>query len=118
MFTRTDAAKVSESGDDADCSMAAHPEETDIVKENGAGGARGVGWQQEQCTDHDVGAARFVNNCRAKPVVLFTKNLQPLGNATIAQVRASIDDDAGRFPSRMRVNDTNSLHGHVDFRWL
>ena len=81
MDSRLDPSQMSQGHANSDRSVAAHAQVSDIVEENDAGRASGILRLQQQSTHHDIRAARFVYNGRAKRVVLFTKGFELFGRA-------------------------------------
>ncbi len=60
-----------------------------------------------------VRAARLVHDGGAEPVVLVAEDLQPVGDAAAAEVRAAGDDHAGGFAAGVGINDGNFFHGKL-----
>jgi len=113
MLARINAAHVRKSCDETDGSMAAHAEVTDIVKKNDSGGTGGIGRFEKGSADDDIGAARFVHDCRAEPVVLVAENVQSLLHAAAAEFGSPADNDPSRFATGVRVYDGDSSHADV-----
>jgi hypothetical protein len=90
--------------------MAAHAQITDVVKKDDASHARFVGWFDQNASHQDVRAARFVNYGRTKQVVSLPKELQFLRSVAAFQARASAHNDPSRLPSRVGINDFDSVH--------
>ena len=110
MFSGFDAAQVEESCDKANRSMAAHAEVTDVIEKNDSGSARRIEGLEQRSTDDYIGTTRFIYDGRTEGVKLITKNIQPVGDAAITQIRSATDDDASGFAAGMRVYDGDAPH--------
>ena len=75
-----DAAFVGERGDQADGAVPAHAQVAYIIKEDHTELAGGVGGRDEQGTDHDIRAARFIEYTGAEGVVPGAQGVQLFGN--------------------------------------
>src|SRR5207249_1007516 len=101
--------------------MSAHAQVADIVEENHPCGAAGIGRRTEKHADHDVGAARLIDNGRAEGVEPLAKALAPLGQRANAQIGAAGNDHASRLSARVRVDHLDMMniwHSYFDGRVL
>ena len=108
-FSRLDASQVGQGHGQADGPVAAHAQVADVVEENDAGDAGGVLRFDQDRADHDIGAARFVDDGGAELIVLF-EQAQLVGNAAAAQIGSAADDDAGRLAAGVGINGGNFFH--------
>jgi predicted secreted protein len=76
MFTRANPALPCQSGHQADRAVAAHPEESDIVKENNPGDTARVLRFDKTSTHHDIRPSRLVHDRAPEAVMLFTKDFE------------------------------------------
>ena len=63
----------------ADGAVAAHAEHADVVEEDHARGASGIGGFAEQGADQHVRAARLVDHADAEGIVLVAENASAIG---------------------------------------
>ena len=70
MLAGLDATQMRESGDHTDGAVSAHAKIADVIEENDAGDAVRIGGLKEQRAYQDVGSAGFVDDGRAKMIVL------------------------------------------------
>jgi len=109
---------MSQRDNQSDRAVSAHAEVADIIEEDHAGRTGSIDWFTEQRTDHNVGAARFVDNCGTKFIVLTAEALKAIGQGAGSEVRTSTDHQAGRFSARVGVDDPDSpnirCHGIVN----
>ncbi len=92
-----------------DCAMAAHTEVADIVEEYDASRASRIVGRNEQRTDKDIRAARFVDDGRAESVVLLTEELYTLSQRTCPHVGDTADDHAGWLAAGVGVYYLNAF---------
>ena len=104
----TDAAKVSKGDGHADGAVAAHMEIANIVKEDHSTDATRIVGLADQSADHDVGAARLVDDGGPKLVEVKTEALPALRQRAAAQVRSARDNDASRLAAGVGINDLDS----------
>src|SRR5260221_118307 len=65
----------------------------------------------EQPADHDIRAARFVDDGGAEGVVFFFKDTRALRDRTFTEIRAARDNDARRLAGGMGIDDVNAIGG-------
>src|SRR5438445_4123891 len=115
VITGVDAAKVRESSDKPDGSVAAHSQIADIIEKDNASSTGTIGRFNEAGPDYDVGPARLVDDGRTQAIVLRTQGVQFVGNAAVAQVGSATDQDTSGFSAGMRIDDGNAFHGEPPF---
>jgi len=117
MLSRADSAHVSESRDEADGSVAAHSEVSDIVEEDDSGGGCGIDWFAEECADDDFGSAGFTDDSAAEMIEFGMKTAHSIGKISSAEIGATCNDDSRWFPFRVGVDDLDTAIGcHVFYR--
>jgi hypothetical protein len=117
MLSRSDSAHVSESGYEADGSVAAHSEVSDIVEEDDSGGGCGIDWFAEECSDDDLGSAGFADDSAAEMIEFGLKPLHSIGKISGAEIGATCNNDSRWFPFRVGVDDLDPGIGcHVFYR--
>jgi hypothetical protein len=100
---------VSQGCDQADGSVAAHAEIPDIIEED-YGRCRGwIEWFAEKRADNDLRSARFADNSRAEVIKFLLETIEPSGQISFSQVRATSNDNACRFPLGVRVDYGNAI---------
>ena len=105
MIARLDFAEMSERCDEADRSVAAHSEVTDIVEKNDACGARRIFGFNEHRSDDDVGPSRFVHDSRSELVELAPKEFASGSDRTTAKIGSAAHHDAGGLAASVGVDD-------------
>lgn len=95
--------------DQTNGTVSAHPKVADVVKEDDAGGRRRIYRFAKQGADDNIGTARFVDDGRAKRVVVGAETFKPSRERALAEVRTALNDDARWFAAGVRINDANSL---------
>src|SRR6266702_8684837 len=114
MYAWGDAAEIGEGSDEADGSVAAHADVSNVVEEDHAGGALGVdGLAQERADDH-IRAAGFIHRGGSQVVVFASQELQALRQGTRAQIWSTGEDEAGGLPLGMRVEERDFARGWDD----
>jgi hypothetical protein len=93
---------------ETDCPVTAHAEISNVIKEDDAGGAGRIDRVAQQCSYHNVGAARLIHDSRSEIVVLAAKAFQPFGQRPGAEIGAPADNHPRRLASRVGVDHSNS----------
>jgi hypothetical protein len=109
MRSLPDSPEMSERANDADHTVAAHPEGADIVEEDHSSGVRGIRRLAEQRADEHIRPTWFVDDSGAKAIVLRAKQVAAIRHRAGPQVGTSLDDDASWLAGRVRIDDANAL---------
>src|SRR5262249_42313307 len=110
MGARLDSAEMRQSYRDADRPVAAHAEVADVVEEDDAADAARISRFTQERADHDVAAARLIDDGGAKVIVLPAQQFAALGEWSASQIRAAGDHNACRLAAGVGIDDVNSLH--------
>ena len=106
-------AQVRERRDDADRSVSAHPDASDVVEEDHAGCAGAVHRRDEQCAHDDVRAARLVDDGRAEWVELAPESLATVRERAGAEIGAAANDHARGLAAGVRIDDVDGADWHA-----
>ena len=112
MRADADPAQVRERDDEADRSVTAHADGSDIVEEDHSGRAARIGGLAQQRSDQDIGSSRLVDDTRSKVIVVRAEALEAFRDAAAAEVRAPFDHHARGLAGGMRVDHPYLLHTH------
>jgi hypothetical protein len=77
MFARLNAPHKSKRCHQSDRAVAAHPEISNVIEEDHPGGTGGIGGLAQQSPHYDVGPSRFIDDRRAKAVMLAPETFEP-----------------------------------------
>src|SRR5215813_12282127 len=83
---RTDQIQVGKRNDQANRSMAAHPQIAHIIEKDHSCCTRRITRLTKQCADHDIRSSGFVDDRRTKAVMHGAELLEPLGQWASPQV--------------------------------
>ncbi len=111
--TGVELVEVGEGDNEADGAVAAHAEVADVVEEEDAGLTGGVMGRDEEGTHHDIRTTGFVDDGGAEGVELILETPEAVGQGTVAEVGAALEDDAGGFTAGMGVEDADPARGGV-----
>src|SRR5690348_3543451 len=103
MLARLDTTEMCQRNDQANGSMTAHSEITDVVEENDACDATSIVRLAKEGPHHYIRSARFVDHGRTKAIVLLAENAHTARNRPRAEIRSAINNDASRLAGRMRI---------------
>ncbi len=104
-----DPSEVGEGDGQSDGSMPAHSEHAHVVEENNARRAvRFMGFDK-QAPDQFLRTPRFQNHGLAELIEVFLKKLQPFAQSPRSQVGTARNDDTGRFPSGVGIDEADAL---------
>jgi hypothetical protein len=79
----------------------------DVIEEDHAGVAGGVGGLAEEGSHDGVVAARFVNDGGAEVVEMFAESGETAGDGTVAEVGTSVYDDSRGFAAGMGIHNAD-----------
>lgn len=109
VFTGRDAAHILQSLDEADRTVPAHSEVSDIIEIDDAG-SRGLIYRFAQKRPNDgIVTSWFANDGRTKPVIFTAKYLEPLTHQAVAEIRKAADDNSRRLAARVRIDRFDPL---------
>jgi len=105
MLAGLDAPHVSERGDQADGSVAAHAEIAYVIEEDDARGRFGIDGIAEQGTDDDLRTSRFADDASAEVVEFLAKSFPAFSQGSVAEIGSPRDNHTRRLPFRVGVDD-------------
>ena len=117
VLARRDATQIGQSRDQADRSMTAHPQVTDIIKKDHSGNTRGIGRLNQARAHDDIRATRFIDDSRTEAIVLVAKNLQLFRQGPTPQVRRAADHNTSGLASSVRIDDGEAFHSAAVEAW-
>ncbi len=112
VFAGTDASQIGEGDDEPDRPVPAHSQIADVVKEDNAGGTRGIHRFAQQGAHDDIRAPRLIHYRGAEVIVLPPETFQPLRHVAAAQVGPARYDYTCRLAAGVGINDSNSTRNH------
>ena len=105
---RLNFAEVRECGDEANSTVAAHPEIAHVVEKNHTSLTGGIGRFAEECADDGIIAARFVDDARTKAIMRLAKAGETITHAAAAQIGAAGNDQPCGLTTSMRIHYLNA----------
>jgi hypothetical protein len=100
--------------------MAAHAQVADVVEKDNSDKARFVDRLDQESTDDDLRATRFVDNRGTETVMLTAKSLNPGSQRAMAKIRSTGNDHASGFTTGVRIDNLNRFHaqpGNSTIAW-
>ena len=110
VLARLNASEVCQGDHQPDCAMAAHAQVADVVEKDDAGNACFVDRLDQESTDDDLRATRFVDNRGTETVMLTAESLNPRRQRAMAKIRSTGNDHASGFTTGVRVDNLNRFH--------
>jgi hypothetical protein len=111
--SRTDPSHVRESRHQADGSVSAHPQISNIVEKDHSCRGLWINGFAEKRSDNNLGAPRFTNYAAPEIVELTPQKAQPLRHISCSEIRTTGNDNSRRFAFGMGINYLNrSLQRH------
>src|SRR5947209_1949692 len=95
--------------------MSAHSEIANIVKKNYTGHALGVAGFAQEGSHHHIGSARLIDHCGSKGIVIAAKAFKTFCEQPFPQVGSTSDHNPCGLPSRMGIDDVDSVHVRTHF---
>ena len=107
-------AKMSQSSNHSDGSVAAHEKVANVVEEDHGCGRGWIFRLAQKSAYDDFRASRFADGARTKAVVAIPEDPKPFHQSAGAEVRTPFDDDTGGLAFGVRVNHVNRRNACAD----